>query len=601
MEDIIVVGAGHAGCEAAVAAARKGKKTLLITSNIAKVADLPCNPSIGGSAKGIVVREIDALGGIMGELADQSQIQMKKLNIKKGPAVQAYRAQIDKDLYYENMWHELKKHKNLTVYEGMVEDLIVEKQQVKGVKTEHAEFFGKAVILTTGTYLKADILIGETRKRSGPDNQKPSLHLSDNLRKLGFEIIRLKTGTPPRVDKETIAYELTTEEKGSDKCLSFSNFFPKQYDIEKQAPCYLTYTNAKTHEIIRKNINKSSMYGGIVDLESVGPRYCPSIEDKIMRFDTKERHQLFLEPVSLSSPKVYIQGLSTSFPLDVQEKIVRSIKGLENCRIITYAYAIEYDAVNPQQLKQSLETKLIKNLFMAGINACLALDKKQPFILKRNEAYIGVLIDDLVTKGVLDPYRLLTSRAEYRLLLRNDNADQRLTPYGIKYQLLNKEAIDIYEKNQAEMAALVTKLKNTYIYPKKETNDYLEQIKSSPIKDRISLYNLLKRSEIKLVDLAQWVDIDAQEHIKEKIVTQIKYEGYIKKAQKEAEKMLKLEKVKIPPTIDYSKIHNIASEAKQKLSEVKPTTLGQANRISGVNPSDIAILSVYIKGRKNEE
>ncbi len=618
MYDIIVVGGGHAGCEAAIIAAKFKKKVCLITSNINNIADLPCNPSIGGSAKGVVVREVDALGGVIGKIADQSQIQMKKLNIKKGPAVQAYRAQIDKDLYQKNMLKELKKHSNITLVEGMAEDLIIENAQIKGIKTEQEEYCARAVILTTGTYLKADILIGNTRKRSGPGSEKPSLYLSDNLAKLGFDIIRLKTGTPPRVDKNTVNFAVTDEEKGADACLNFSNFKQNEYDLNKQVSCYLTYTNPQTHEIIRNNINKSSMYGGLQDIASVGPRYCPSIEDKIMRFYDKERHQLFLEPVSLKSPKVYIQGLSTSFPIEIQEQIVHSIKGLEKCRIITYAYAIEYDAINPQQLKQNLETKLIKNLFMAGqingtsgyeeaagqgimagINACLNLDKKKAFVLKRNEAYIGVLIDDLVTKGVIDPYRLLTSRAEYRLLLRNDNADQRLSHYGEKYGLLCKKEIEIFKQKLKKLKKWEQKLKETYISPNIENNEYLQKLNSTKLKDRISLYDLLKRSEIKLEALQKWLKIDAEIEIKEKLEVQVKYEGYIKKAEKDAQKMLKLEKIKIPEGIDYYKIQNLANEAKQKLSEIKPTTLGQANRISGVNPSDIAILSVYIKGKRN--
>ena len=614
MYDVIVVGAGHAGCEAAAASAQKNKKTLLITSNIKNIADLPCNPSIGGSAKGVVVREIDALGGIMGEVADQSQIQIKKLNSKKGPAVQALRAQIDKFAYHENMVKKLKEIKNLEIKEAMVEDLIIENNKVLGIKTENEEILGKTVILTTGTYLKSDILIGNKRTRSGPHDEKPSLHLSDNLKKLGFQVIRLKTGTPPRIKKESINYEILSEEKGSDEQLFFSNFFKNEYNVENQQSCYLTYTNQETHQIIQENINKSSMYGGIEDLESVGPRYCPSIEDKVVRFSDKERHQLFLEPVSLKNDEIYVQGLSTSFPLDIQNNIVKSIKGLENSIILKYAYAIEYDAVMPTELKQSLETKKIENLFMAGqingtsgyeeaagqgiiagINASLKLENKDPLILKRNEAYIGVLIDDLVTKGVRDPYRLLTSRAEYRLLLRSDNADKRLIEYGRKNCLITDEKYKIYEKKEALEKELEEKLTKKIITPIKKTLEELEEIETTEIKDKMSLRDLLKRSEIRIEHLKNWIDINYPKDVIEQVETKVKYEGYIKKAISDAEKMINIEKQKIPINIKYSEISNLASEAKQKLAEIKPTSIGQASRISGVNPSDIAILSVYIK------
>ncbi len=617
MFDVIVVGAGHAGCEAAAIATKFNKKVLLLTSNIKNIADLPCNPAIGGSAKGVVVKEVDALGGIIGKLADASQIQMKKLNEKKGPAVQAYRAQIDKDLYQKNMQKELKKYDNLEIVEGVVTDLIIEKGCVKGVKTEKESFFGQTVILTTGTYLNAEILIGDQRKKSGPHGEKPCWGLSTNLKKYGFEIIRLKTGTPPRIHKNSIDYDQVKEEKGSDKHLYFSNFIHLEYNLKDQKPCYLTYTNAETQRIIMQNLNKSSMYGGIKDLASVGPRYCPSIEDKMVRFQDKERHQLFLEPVGLKTPKIYIQGLSTSLPLSIQEEIVRSIKGLQHCEIIEYAYAIEYDAINPQQLKQSLETKKIKNLFMAGqingtsgyeeaagqgimagINACLKINKRKPFVLKRNEAYIGVLIDDLVTKGVIDPYRLLTSRAEYRLLLRNDNADQRLCKYGIKYNVLTEKEITKYQENEKKLNSLLQKLKKIMITPTKQNNEYLRSIKTQPIKTKQSLYSLLKRNEVFFAHLHPWINTEIDVNISEKIEIIVKYEGYIKKAVKEAEKMLKLENIRIPPTIDYAHINNLANEAKQKLATIKPTTIGQASRISGVNPADIAILSVYLRSKQ---
>lgn len=619
--DVIVVGGGHAGCEAAHAAARKNKKTLLITSNIKNIADLPCNPSIGGSAKGVVVREVDALGGIMGEIADKSQIQIKKLNSKKGPAVQALRAQIDKNLYHTNMLEKLKTIDNLTIKESMIEDLIVENNKVIGVITENNEkITSKAVILTTGTYLKADILISSERRRSGPNGEKPSMHLSDNLRKLGFKIIRLKTGTPPRIDKESIDYSKTQIETGDNEILNFSHFVKTKYNIEEQIVCYLTYTNEKTHTIINANLEKSSMYGGIEDLESVGPRYCPSIEDKIVRFNDKERHQLFLEPVSLETNEIYIQGLSTSMPYDVQENIVKSISGLENSKILKYAYAIEYDAVYPTQLKQSLETKQIENLYMAGqingtsgyeeaagqgiiagINAALKIENKEPLILKRNEAYIGVLIDDLVTKGVRDPYRLLTSRAEYRLLLRNDNADTRLSEYGYETGVLNQEKYNLYKEKIEETEKLKELLKNTKVTPTAQTNNLLDTINSTRIKDGIFLYDLLKRPEVRIKFLSNFLTLNYDNDVLEQVEIYAKYEGYITKAIKEAERMLNLEDKRIPQNIDYYKIHNLASEAKQKLTEVKPTSLGQAIRISGVNPSDIAILSVYIKKENKNE
>ena len=459
--EVIVVGGGHAGCEASLACARKGHKTLLITGNIKNIADMPCNPSIGGSAKGIVVREIDALGGEMGRNADKSLLQIKMLNSAKGPAVRALRAQADKITYPKNMLKTLEKTNNLEIKEAIVEDLIVEDSKIKGVKLENGTIIeSKAVILTTGTYLKADILIGDTRTRQGPHGEKPSNHLSDKLRDYGFNIIRLKTGTPQRIEKSSIDFSKTKVEYGDDRYLTFSFDNEIYYDKDKQVPCHLIYTQPQTHKIIRDNLNKSSMYGGLSDIKGVGPRYCPSIEDKVVRFADKERHQLFLEPESIYYDDIYIQGFSTSMPKDIQERMVHSLPGLEKAIINKYAYAIEYDAIDSKQLKQSLETKVIENLFtagqingtsgyeeaacqglIAGINASLKLEEKEPLILKRNEAYIGVLIDDLVTKGIIDPYRLLTSRAEYRLLLRHDNADIRLRDYGYKIGLVNDEKI----------------------------------------------------------------------------------------------------------------------------------------------------------------
>ena len=613
--EIIVVGGGHAGVEAALAAARMGHKTLLITGNINNIASMPCNPSIGGSAKGIVVREIDALGGQMGKTADKTHIQIKMLNSSKGPAVRSLRAQGDKITYPKEMIKILKAQENLTLLENMVENLIVKDNKVCGVILEDdTEITSEIVILTTGTYLKSDILVGDSRTRKGPNNEKPSMHLSDNLKKLGFEIIRLKTGTPPRLDKYSIDYSKTRREDGDKKYWTFSFDNDPLYDIDKQEPCYLVYTNSKTHEIIKENLNKSSMYGGYV--EGVGPRYCPSIEDKVVRFSDKERHQLFLEPESLYYDDIYLQGFSTSMPYDVQEKMVHSIEGLENVKILKYAYAIEYDAINPLQMNASLESKILDNLFtagqingtsgyeeaaaqglLAGINASLKLEKKKPLILKRNEAYIGVLIDDLVTKGTLEPYRLLTSRAEFRLLLRHDNADLRLREYGYQVGLIDKEKYEKLIEKKSKIKELTEVLRNNKVTPTKEVNTYLEKINSSKLKDGITLYDLLKRPEIKIENINDLFPIKYNDEILEQVEINIKYEGYINKTIREAEKMLTLENKKIPQNLDYNDISNLASEAREKLNKVKPTSIGQASRISGVNPADISVLMVYLKKR----
>ena len=614
--EIIVVGGGHAGCEASLASARKGHKTLLVTSNIKNIADMPCNPSIGGSAKGIVVREIDALGGEMGRNADKSLLQIKMLNNAKGPAVRALRAQADKITYPQNMLKTLKNTENLTILEGMVEDLIIKENKVKGIILEDGtKIESEIVILTTGTYLKADIMIGSTRTRSGPHYEKPSNFLSDNLKKYGLKIIRLKTGTPQRIDKKSIDFSKTELEEGDKNPLTFSFDDIVYYDVDNQIPCHLTYTTSKTHEIIKENIHKSSMYGGLNDVTGVGPRYCPSIEDKVMRFKDKERHQLFLEPESLYYDDIYLQGFSTSMPYEIQEQMVHSLPGLENAKILKYAYAIEYDAIYPTQMKANLESKVIENLFtagqingtsgyeeaacqglMAGINASLKLEHKEPLILKRNEAYIGVLIDDLITKGIKDPYRLLSSRAEYRLLLRSDNADERLTPKGKEIGLISDERYEKYLNKKSKEQELMNLLKKNKITPKQDVLEYLEKVNSSTLKDGISLYDLLKRPEIKMENIEHFVNLDEYEkEIKENVEINIKYEGYINKVNKEIIDYNKLESKKIPSDIDYDKIINLASEAKQKLKEVRPDTLAQALRISGVNPIDISLLSIYIK------
>ncbi len=615
MFDVIVVGGGHAGCEAALACARKGHDTLLITGNIQNIADMPCNPSIGGSAKGIVVREIDALGGEMGKNADKSLLQIKMLNSAKGPAVQALRAQADKITYPKEMLKTLKKTPNLKIKEAMVEELIVSDNIVSGVRlVDGKTILSKVVILTTGTYLKSDILIGDKRTRQGPHGEQASNHLSDELKKLGFNIIRLKTGTPPRIDRNTIDFSVAKIESGDKRYHTFSFDMNPQYDIDKQQPCYLIYTTPQTHKIIRDNLKRSSMYGGLSDIKGIGPRYCPSIEDKVVRFADKERHQLFLEPESLYYDDIYLQGFSTSMPYDVQEEMVHSLPGLEHAKILKYAYAIEYDAIDSKQLRQSLETKLVENLFtagqingssgyeeaacqglIAGINASLKLEGKKPLILKRNEAYIGVLIDDLVTKGVIDPYRLLTSRAEYRLLLRNDNADLRLTDYGYQVGLISEERYQKFKLKKESIKALELTLKNNKITPTEQINSYLCNIPTATLKDGITLYDLLKRPEITFDHIEHFFKLKYSDDVKEQVLINNKYEGYIVKANKEAMKMVDLDNKKIPDDIDYDAIHNLASEAKQKLKEIKPTSIGQALRISGVNPADISLIMIYIK------
>ena len=615
--DVIVVGGGHAGCEAAYAAANIGKNTLLITASKNNIATLPCNPSIGGSAKGIIVREIDALGGIMGRIADKCALQMKMLNSSKGPAVRSLRAQVDKVTYPKEMLKTLENTKNLDIRESMIEDLIVENNTVLGVVTEdNQKIYSQKVILTTGTYLKADILVGSERTRSGPHGEKPSMHLSDKLRDYGFDILRLKTGTPQRIEKSSIDFSKTKEELGDSICYSFNTEETIPYDTSKQIPCHLIYTTPETHKIILANLNKSAMYGGRDDIKGVGPRYCPSIEDKIVRFADKERHQLFIEPESIYYDDMYLQGFSTSMPRDVQEQMVHSLPGLEHAIINKYAYAIEYDAIYPTQVNRTLETKVLKNLYtagqingtsgyeeaagqglIAGINAALSIDNKDPIILKRNEAYIGVLIDDLVTKGTIEPYRMLTSRAEYRLLLRHDNADIRLTEYGYQVGLIKEKRYQKFLTKKTAINELENKLKMTKLNPTIKNNELLASLNSAKIKDSISLYNLLKRTEITIDILKEnnLLNIDYDYTICEQAEINIKYEGYINKVNKEAEKMLKYEEKQIPKDLDYNKVPNLATEARQKLLKVNPTTLGQALRISGVNPADISILMIYLR------
>ena len=602
--EIIVVGGGHAGCEATLASANKGHKTLLVTGSKDTIAMMPCNPSIGGSAKGIVVREIDALGGYMGKVADKTLLQMKLLNSSKGPAVRSLRAQGDKITYPKEMLRILEEHKNIDIIEELVEDLIVENNKIKGVKLSTGkEIMSDAVILTTGTYMKANILVGDKRTVSGPKGTRPSLYLSENLEKLGFKILRLKTGTPPRIDRSTIDFSKTKREDGDDKLYTFSFDNKPYYTVENQEPCYLTYTTEETHKIIRDNLGKSSMYGGFYEKLGTGPRYCPSIEDKVVRFADKERHQLFLEPESKYYDDIYLQGFSTSMPYYVQEEMVHSLPGLEHAKILRYAYAIEYDAIDSRDLKPSLETKIIDGLFtagqingtsgyeeaagqglIAGINAGLKLEGKDPLILGRDESYIGVLIDDLVTKGVKDPYRLLTSRAEYRLLLRHDNADIRLRTHGYEVGLISDEQYNRLKEKEKNIDLIIEELKNIKI--KDEKN--------------ITAYDYLKRTEVSINDVKDKLSKEYDELELEQAEIMIKYEGYIRKTRKEAEKMKKLENKKIPKDIDYDKVPNLASEARIKLKEVRPESFGQALRISGVNPSDVSILSVYMKRYFNE-
>ena len=611
--EIIVVGGGHAGIEASHIAAFKGHKTALVTMNKKNIGDMPCNPSIGGTAKGIIVREIDALGGLMGVVADRSHFQIKMLNNSKGPAVRSLRAQADKVTYPKNMLASLENTSNLSIIEGMVEDLIIENNTVKGIILENGDkLYADAVILTTGTYLKANILIGSENTEGGPHGERRSNHLSDNLKEYGLEIQRLKTGTPQRIKASSIDFSKMHEEKGDDRIWTFSHDEPASYTPNAQQKCYLIYTNQNTHKIILDNLDKSAMYGGYVT--GIGPRYCPSIEDKLVRFKDKERHQLFLEPESLYYDEWYLQGFSTSMPRDIQEKMVHSLSGLENAVISKYAYAIEYDAINPLQIKPSLENKVIKGLFtagqingtsgyeeaagqglIAGINAALKLENKEPFILKRNDAYIGVLIDDLVTKGTTEPYRMLTSRAEFRLILRHDNADLRLREYAHKLNTITEVQYQNYLTRLKNIKDCESFLKETKL---KITPEIKETFKSNnmvvPITTE-SFYDLLKRPEITIKFLENFTEIPFTDDTLEEIEIMLKYEGYIKKTYKDVEKMKKLEEKQIPEDIDYNKVSNLASEARQKLAKVRPISLGQAARISGVNPSDLSILSIYLK------
>lgn len=614
MYDIIVVGAGHAGIEACLAGARTGNKTLLITSNFSNAGSMPCNTSIGGPAKGIIVREIDALGGQMGKTTDATYLQMKMLNTAKGPGVQSLRAQADKKAYPRYMQKVLKQQENLDIVEAMVEDLIVEGDECKGViLADGTRYESHTTILTTGTYLKAEILVGHSKTPSGPDKQKESLYLSSKLKDYGFRIQRLKTGTPPRVEINSIDYSKTTVQPGTDAKLSFSYETTHFTPVEDQTVCYLTYTTEETHKLIRDNLDKCAMFSGLI--KGIGPRYCPSIEDKVVKFADKERHQIFLEPESKEMNTIYVQGFSTSMPHDIQEKMVHSLPGLENCTILKYAYAIEYDAIDPLQLWPSLETKVLKNLFtagqingtsgyeeaagqglIAGINASKKVKGNKPLILKRDEAYIGVLIDDLVTKGTKEPYRMLTSRAEYRLLLRHDNADERLRKYGHDAGLVNDEVYSRYLDKMNRIHAEIERLDTIHFSPKSEINDLLEEKGSTRLKEGVTARAILQRPELVYEDLLPYIEhVDLTEEEMRRVTILIKYKGYIEKTLRQVEKVKNMEEKQIPADLDYDDVLNLSLEARQKLKKVRPVTIGQATRISGINPADISVLLIHLK------
>ena len=616
--DIIVIGAGHAGVEASLAASRMGCKVLLATINIEMLAFLPCNPSIGGSAKGIVVREVDALGGEMAKNIDKSYIQMKMLNTGKGPAVRALRAQADKELYSKEMRKTVENQENLTLRQTMIDEILVEDGKVIGVRTAtHQEYGAKAVIVTTGTALRGEIIIGDLKYSSGPNHSLASINLADNLKNLGLEIGRFKTGTPPRVKASSINYEETEIQPGDENPNHFSYNSRDEDYLKDQIPCWLTYTNSQSHEIINSNLHRAPMFTGVV--KGVGPRYCPSIEDKIVRFADKERHQLFLEPEGRNTEEVYVQGLSTSLPEDVQRDLVHSIKGLENAEMMRTGYAIEYDMVLPHQLRATLETKKISGLFtagqtngtsgyeeaagqgiVAGINAALKIQGKPELILKRSDGYIGVMIDDLVTKGTVEPYRLLTSRAEYRLILRHDNADMRLTEIGRKVGLVDDERWARFETKKYQFENEMKRLDSIKLKPVKETNEKVAALGFKPLTDAVTAKEFLRRPEVSYQDVVNFIGPAAEElddKIIELIETEIKYEGYISKALDQVEKMKRMEEKRIPANIDWDDIDSIATEARQKFKLINPETIGQASRISGVNPADISILMVYLEGK----
>ncbi len=612
--DVIVVGAGHAGCEAALAAARMGEKTLLLTINLDMVAFMPCNPSIGGPAKGIVVREIDALGGQMGKNIDATYIQMRMLNTGKGPAVRALRAQADKNAYHRLMKATLEQEPNLTLRQGLVERLIVHNKVCQGVVTNTgARYRAQAVVLTAGTSSRGKIIIGELMYSSGPNNSLPSIKLSEDLEKHGFQLQRFKTGTPPRVAKNTVDFSKMEEQPGDTTPHAFSyETLPQSY-LKDQISCWMTYTNAHTHQIIRDNLDRAPMFSGVI--QGVGPRYCPSIEDKIVRFADKPRHQIFMEPEGRDTEEYYVGDFSTSMPEEVQQQMLHSVAGLEHAQMMRPGYAIEYDIVEPWQLKQTLETKIIAHLYtagqmngtsgyeeaagqgiIAGINAALQVKQQAPLILKRNEAYIGVMIDDLVTKGTTEPYRLLTSRAEYRLVLRHDNADLRLTEYGHQLGLISAQRYQQFQHKAQQISQEIARLQKVRIKPSTQVNELLAQYQMAPLQDGVLAADFLKRPQIHYSDIQDLIggpDLDLP--VIEQVEISIKYAGYIKKQEAQIAHLKKLEAKKIPANLDYDDVQGLATEALQKLKKINPTTIAQASRISGVNPADLSILMIYIQ------
>lgn len=612
--DIAVIGGGHAGCEAALAAARLGMKTVMFSISLDAIGNLPCNPSIGGTAKGHLVREVDALGGEMGKAADAAFIQSKMLNRGKGPAVHSLRAQMDRKKYHAEMKKRLEYQSNLYVKQAEIVDILTDENGVSGVVTHTgAEYGAKAVICASGTYLRGKILIGDYSRESGPDGMFPANELSENLKRLGIELKRFKTGTPARIHADSLDYSKMEIEKGDEKIVPFS--FETEATGENLVSCYLVYTNEKTHQIIHENLHRSAMYSGLV--EGVGPRYCPSIEDKVVRFANKERHQLFMEPMGLDTKEMYAQGFSTSLPEDVQLAMYRSVDGLENAEIMRSAYAIEYDCCDPTQLDATLEFKSLKGLYgagqfngtsgyeeaaaqglVAGINAALKLKGEEPLILKRSDGYIGTLIDDLITKGTNEPYRMMTSRSEYRLLLRQDNADERLTPFGYRVGLISEERYRNFLKKQDMIEQEIQRV-TSVVVPPKTANPILEKYNSTPVKTGIFLSDMLKRPEL---DYEKLADADPNrpqlpDAVTEQVEIKLKYDGYIKRQIAEAEKFKKMEARLLPENQDYSDIHGLRLEARQKLNKIQPKSLGQASRISGVSPADVSVLVVWLESQ----